>query len=361
MKNIIFVFIIAISTFSSFGQFKKDFKDFVILNLPIDRQLIGTIRVGQSFTGKGISEDNIIASRSLEKYFATDSTKFKFEILDVLNSTFHLDRNKFEITDLKDLEVADCSDYGMLPLVRNNTVVISTVRVKSLEITSKKTFDAQLKVDLGNYIQNSNLKFDPSITYNTNKATVKTGKDLVVAVKAIKIESKPGSYFFSSKRATVKGDNTFEFYEPDFRVNSQIAFLSCDNLASYIKDEKDFNKHQGCFTVSFVNPIASQGDNQLIGGQLLLCPKKDKVTGSFKLTDVYRPSSNFQGNVPRQIAAILAGNELVRYTFQINSINSVSYDNAPETYVSNSNYTLDKTDMAWEVKKFKYNFSVVRK
>lgn len=201
MKKITTFIFAAFLANALYSQVKRDFSDYQLLKFPQNRQLVGTIKMGDTYTGSGVSEDLLVVSNSLEKYFGTDTLAFKGEILDVINSTFQIDKNKYQVVDLKELEITDCLDYGSLPLIKGNAVVVSTIRVKSMEIKAQKTFNEELKIDLGNFIKNQNLKFDPSITFNADKATVKVGKELVVAVKAIKITRNPRSYFFSSQRA----------------------------------------------------------------------------------------------------------------------------------------------------------------
>lgn len=361
MKKITTFIFAAFLANALFSQVKRDFSDYQLLKFPQNRQLVGTIKMGDTYTGPGVSEDLLVVSNSLEKYFGTDTLAFKGEILDVINSTFQMDKNKYQVVDLKELEITDCLDYGSLPLIKGNVVVVSTIRVKSIEIKAQKTFNEELKIDLGNFIKNQNLKFDPSITFNADKATVKVGKELVVAVKAIKITRNPRSYFFSSQRATKKGNNTFEFYEPDFNANSQIVFSSCDDLSTMVHDPSAYTEHQGCFKVSFVSPSITSGQNVMISRDVLLCPKRESIKGEIKLSENYRPGSKFTDGKAKDLISILTGNELVRYSFQIMEYKSTLYDSKPKPNVPSSNYLIGDIDVAWEVKKFKYKFEIAKK
>lgn len=361
MKQKVILFVTIIFSSFSQAQFKKEFKDYLLLSLPQDRQLVGTIRTGVTFTGNGVSEDLLQKSRSLEKYFASDSTEFKLEVLKILNSTFKLNPNKFQIIDLDQLEITDCIDYGALPLAKNNSIVVSTIRVKSLNIKTNMLFDVDLKAELETKIQQSDIKIEPKITYTDKKASLKLGKDLIVAVKVIKINGNPKSYFFTSEKANPKGKNTYEFFEPDFNTFSQISFHSLDDLSSTLTNENDYLKHQGCFSASYINPSVTSGESQMIGGSQMICPYEYKIIGDIKLTSSYRPLAKYEGNNIFPIGVIFSGNKIIRYTFQAVEIKSINYRNYPEKDISKSNYKLNDVNLSWEVKKYVHNFSVVKK
>lgn len=371
MKLLLFLLMTILFPLSSFGQLKKDFKEFTILSLPREDKLIGKIKSAGNYSGQPLADEFITTTKSLESYDSLSSSNFKLQILNLLSTNLGIGSNKYKVADLGGLEISDCNDLGKLALANNRTIVVSTVKATELTFTQISGNNVDIKTDvqalLKKVFSTSNVSDliggTAEINANSIKVSLKTGKNLVVATRNFRI-SATNNFFFrnygNNAVKTMEGNpNAFNLREPEFDSRSIIEYQSTDSLSDFFNTSIEKDKHKGCFVVAYANPAVNNDSGDIVNGKLLFCPRANQVTGEIKLFNTYQPKQTFQSAIPRPIATILTGDKIIAYRFQMVGVNSVTYSSAPNNDADDSNFVLDKASARWELRKFVYKYQRV--
>src|SRR5690606_17583289 len=140
--------------------------------------------------------------------------------------------------------------------------------------------------------------FDANLTIENknDRKVVKSGTDLVVAVKFLKVTKKT-AYSVPCNNCPIKiiSDNSAKQYDQTTKGNVNISFIDMDPMdeLTFTTDEL-LAENRGCFFINIQHTGLTNSDGNFQENKLIVCPRCNDMSGAIiPNCDDYRPITAF--------------------------------------------------------------------
>ncbi|GIK70538.1 MAG: hypothetical protein BroJett020_18330 [Bacteroidota bacterium] len=365
MKHLIFT--LALVATASLTNAQKLIDGYLTLKNPRgDNNIVGKSCINETFNGKGTP--SITRYPGLKDMSSKKQNDFKAEIeanvQKVVEAKLGLTNSSIKISNLTGLEIIECNDFSKIDgLDAGNDYVISAVVVKEFQIERTNVNDVTVQAKLDSLLTKNVLDANLTIENKNDRKVVKSGTDLIVAVKFLKVTSKT-PYDIPCNNCPIKivRDNSVKQFDQTTKGNVNISFMDMDpmDITTFTTDEL-LKENQGCFFINVQHTGLTNGDGTFQENKLIICPSCANMSGTLiPNCDDYRPITVFIPTNERILfGKVLNKKEIANYSVSVKNL-KVTYIKAPKNGDKKSNYRIGTVTGDVYMSKRIYKFKVAK-
>jgi hypothetical protein len=365
MKQLIFI--ASLIAITNMGRAQKLIDGYQTLRNPRgDNNIVGKQYLVETFAGNGTA----VVKRypGLGQMSSNKQNDFKTEIeanvQKIVEAKLGLANSSVKVSNLSGLEIIECTDFSKIDgLDANNSYVISAVVIHEFHIERTNVNDVVVQAKLDSLVTKNVLDANITLENKNDRKVVKTGNDLVVAIKLMKV-SKKSSYAIPCNDCPIKivSDNSTKQYDQTTKGNVNISFIDMDpmDVTTFTTDEL-LKENQGCFYITVQHTGLTNSDGTFQENKLLICPSCASMSGTILPScDDYRPITSFLPSNERILfGRILNKSEIVNYSVSVKNL-KVTYSKNPKSGDKKSNFRIGTVTGDVFLSKRIYKFKITK-